>query len=88
MLFSRPIKRELLKDFSTEFGELISFDDYRYALSTQIYVELGNLKYISRIKSILFTLVFLDPDKKRVFMRIKKEVFNIKLIKGIKFWKK
>ena len=82
------IVRELLKDFSTEFGELISFDDYRYALSTQIYVELGNLKYISRIKSILFTLVFLDPDKKRVFMRIKKEVFNIKLIKGIKFWKK
>jgi len=70
------IVRELLLDFKNEFSHIITNKDYNYALATQYYTELGNYKFLSRISLMMFKIVFLDPDKKRIKKRIKKEFFN------------
>ena len=70
------IVRELLKDFKIEFSDIISEKDYNYAIATQHYTELGNYKFFKRISLIIFKILFLDPDKKRVKARIRKEILN------------
>ena len=69
------IVRELLLDFKNEFSDIISNEDYNYALATQYYTELGNYKFLSRIGLIMFKIVFLDSNKKRIKKRIKKKFF-------------
>ena len=66
--------RRLLRDFYDEFPKIITKRHYKYALATQLYRELGNYHFLSRIKFILFNIILLDPDKKRLIKRIKKEL--------------
>lgn len=79
ILVSRTARR-LINDFYKEFPEIISANDYKYALATQLYRELGNYYFFSRLKFILFNIILLDPDKKRLFNRIKKEIKKVKTI--------
>tara|TARA_Y100001934_G_C12185715_1_gene693841 strand:+ start:96 stop:1028 length:933 start_codon:yes stop_codon:yes gene_type:complete len=67
----------LLKDFYLEFPHIIKKKDYKYALSTQLYTELGNLSFFSRMRSLLFQIIPLDPDRKRILNRLKKEIFHL-----------
>ena len=69
--------RRLLKDFYDEFPNIITKKDYKYALATQLYRELGNYRFLSRIKIFLFNILLLDPNKKRILLRIKKELKRI-----------
>ncbi|MFL2983037.1 MAG: hypothetical protein ACJZ12_01435 [Candidatus Neomarinimicrobiota bacterium] len=66
--------RRLIYDFFREFPEIISKRDYKYALSTQLYRELGNYYWFARIKFIFLNIFLLDPDKKRLIKRVKKEI--------------
>tara|TARA_B100000131_G_scaffold322779_1_gene378032 strand:+ start:1163 stop:2068 length:906 start_codon:yes stop_codon:yes gene_type:complete len=66
--------RRLLKDFYDEFPNIITKKDYKYALATQLYRELGNYRFLSRIKIFLVNILLLDPDKKRILKRINKEL--------------
>lgn len=68
------IVRRLLKDFYTEFPHLISKKDYRYALATQYYNELGHLKFFPRIVNLIFGILPVDPDLNRLLTRLKKEI--------------
>ena len=72
--------RKLINDFYKEFPEIISAKDYKYALATQLYRELGNYYYFSRLNFLLFNIILLDPDKKRLLYRIKKEIKKVKKI--------
>ena len=80
-LLAGTIVRKLLKDFYNEFPHLVSKKDYRYALATQYYNELGNLKFISRIINLIFGILPIDPDLNRFLTRLKKEINYLK-------WKK
>ena len=68
------IARQLIRDFYLEFSHMINYNDYRYAIATQLYIELGHYKYIERLIRIVFYIILIDPDKKRVIDRIKKEI--------------
>ena len=68
------ISRQLIRDFYLEFPHLINYNDYRYAIATQLYMELGKYKYIERLIRIIFYIIFIDPNKKRVINRILKEI--------------
>ncbi len=66
--------KKLLRDFYIKFPHIIKQYHYKYALSTQLYTELGNLSFFSRMRSFFFQIIPLDPDKKRIFNRLKKEI--------------
>ena len=72
--------RRLIFDFYNEFPNLISKKDYKYALATQLYRELGNYYFLARLKFIFFNIILLDPDKKRLVNRIKKEIKKLSRI--------
>tara|TARA_B100001113_G_C20918436_1_gene538980 strand:- start:402 stop:803 length:402 start_codon:yes stop_codon:yes gene_type:complete len=80
-LLAGIIVRKLLKDFYSEFPHIVSKKDYRYALATQYYNELGNLKFIPRIINLIFGILPIDPDLNRFLTRLKKEINYLK-------WKK
>ena len=72
------IVRRLLKDFYTEFPHIISKKDYRYALATQYYNELGHLKFIPRIINLIFSILPVEPDLNRLLTHLKKEINHLK----------
>ena len=86
------VSRKLLIDFYNEFPYIIEPYHYKYALATQLYIEIGTERFINRV-FILFNYIFpLDPNSKRKINRLKKELnrlyrfFYNKIIKRL-FWK-
>ena len=83
------VSRQLLIDFYNEFPEIIKPIHYRYALATQLYIEMGTERFFNRI-FYMFQYIFpLDPNSKRKKNRLKKELnklfrfFYINLIKKL-----
>ena len=58
------ISRELIYNFFKEFPNLISKEDYNYAMCTQNYLELKKKKHFFRLVSVLF-IIMKDPDRYR-----------------------
>ena len=86
------VSRKLLIDFYNEFPYIIKPYHYKYALATQLYIEIGTERFINRVY-FLFNYIFpLDPNNKRKINRLKKELnrlyrfFYNKIIKRL-FWK-
>ena len=69
--------RTLLKDFYSEFPNIITRKDYQYALATQYYNELGHLQFLSRITHLICFIFPLDPDHNRSITRLKKEIKDV-----------
>jgi len=68
------VSRQLLIDFYNEFSNIIKPSHYRYALATQLYIEMGSKRFFSRI-FFLFNYIFpLDPNSKRKIKRLRKEL--------------
>lgn len=70
------IARKLIKDFFNEFPNLISQNDFKYALATQGYLEAINKKNFYRL---LYTLkiIMIDPSKKRKKQKLKLLIKNL-----------
>lgn len=67
--------RKLIDDIFKEFPLILDQMDYNYALSTQLYLELSNKKYFSRIVSII-KIFFIDPDFSRFKIQFNKKVLS------------
>jgi glycosyltransferase involved in cell wall biosynthesis len=68
--------RELIRSFYYENRDILSLDDYRYAMTTQWLIELNIYKFFKRIFMLICRIVFGKGDK-RVFLRFKKEIIKI-----------
>ena len=78
--------KKLLLDYYKKYPRLISFVDYRYALSSQLYLELGNKKFLNRIFSLFYDILLLDPDKNRFINKLVNELCKIRIrITNIKY---
>ena len=55
---------KLITNFYKEFPTKLNYNDYQYARATQKYLELGNEKYLNRIKKS-FLILFIDPSRAR-----------------------
>ena len=78
--------KKLLLDYYKKYPRLISFVDYRYALSSQLYLELGNKKFLNRIFSLFYDILLLDPDKNRFINKLVNELSKIRIrITNIKY---
>ena len=86
------VSRQLLIDFYNEFPDIIKPIHYRYALATQLYIEMGTKKYFNRVFFLFNSIFPLDPNSKRKINRLKKELnklyrfFYNNIIKRL-FWK-
>ena len=86
------VSRQLLIDFYNEFSDIIKPPHYRYALATQLYIEMGSKRFFNRIFFLFNYIFLLDPNSKRKINRLKKELnrlyrfFYNKIIKRL-FWK-
>ena len=68
------VSRQLLSDFYNEFPEIIKPNHYRYALATQLYIEMGTERFFNRI-FFMFQYIFpLDPNSKRKKNRLRQEL--------------
>jgi glycosyltransferase involved in cell wall biosynthesis len=67
--------RELIRAFKYEFPDLITKQDYSYAVNTQRLMELG---HYSKLKFFFLGFYFLlqNPSDLRFFKKIKKKVIN------------
>ena len=80
--------RTLINDFYQEFPNYINKRDYKYALATQMYIELSMYKILYRFIIIFFKIMFIDPDKKRVLIRFIRELYRISnRINNMNFWR-
>jgi len=70
--------RKLLINFYKEFPNIIKMKDYKYALSTQLYLELGSKKFFFRILSLFGNIIFIEPDKKRFLRNVIKEISRVR----------
>ncbi len=67
--------RKLIVEFFKEFSNILSKEDYYYALATQRYLELSNKKYFIRLFQSV-SIFFLDPDISRFKQKFKKQIIN------------
>ncbi len=79
--------RQLILNFYSEFSDIITLNDYRYAFSTQLYIELGSKYFFHRIFSLFYDIFLIDPDKKRFFRQLINELGKVKN-RVNKIWKK
>ena len=83
------VSRQLLIDFYNEFSNIIKPSHYRYALATQLYIEMGSKRFFNRIIFLINYIFPLDPSSKRKINRLKKELnklfqfFNKNFIKKL-----
>ncbi|MBC8305697.1 MAG: glycosyltransferase family 2 protein [Pelagibacterales bacterium] len=67
--------REIIDDFFNEFPLILDKIDYKYALSTQLYLELSNKKYFGRLVNII-KIFFIDPDFSRYKIKFYKNILS------------
>ena len=79
--------RQLLLKFYSEFPDIITLNDYRYALSTQLYIELGGKYFFHRIFSLFYDIFLIETDKKRFLRQLENELAKVKDY-IYKIWKK